>query len=189
MKEGRTTITDQALLVVDLQNDFCSGGALEVQQADQIVPLINKLMDKFELVVASQDYHPPETIHFEQWPVQCVGGTKGAEFHPDFQRDEVDLVVRTGTTSEDHGYSAFESTETDLTDYLRSQGVKKLYVCGLATDYCVKESVLAALDNGFENFVLTDCIKAVNVNPDDGEKALENMKTKGAVLITSDDLD
>ncbi|MGC9366563.1 MAG: isochorismatase family protein [bacterium] len=181
-------MTEQALLVVDLQNDFCSGGALEVQQADQIVPRINKVMNKFKLVVASQDYHPPETIHFNQWPVHCVKGTAGAEFHPDFLRNQVALVVRTGTTSEDHGYSAFESTEVDLSNYLKSQGVKKLYVCGLATDYCVKESVLAALENGFETFVLTDCIKAVNVNPHDGEKAVEEMKGKGALLITSDDL-
>jgi nicotinamidase/pyrazinamidase len=178
----------RCLLIVDLQNDFCAGGALAVGGADEIVPRINQIMDRFDLVLASRDMHPQGTRHFEKWPVHCVSGTKGADFHPDLHTASIDAFLEKGTSCTDDGYSDFESTNIDLADFLRAQGVAELFVCGLATDYCVKQTVLDACARGFKTFVIEDCIRAVDANPGDGRRALDAMRARGAVVLTADRL-
>ena len=178
----------RCLLIVDIQNDFCPGGALAVAQGDEIINGTNRIMGGFDLVLASRDLHPAGSRHFEKWPVHCVRGTHGAEFHPGLNISAVGCFLEKGTTLEDDGYSDFEATNLDLAGYLRSQAVTELYVCGLATDYCVKETVLDALRRGFTTFVLEDCIKAVDLQPGDGERALKAMQQCGAIRITSDAL-
>ncbi|MEN3027045.1 MAG: nicotinamidase [Chlorobiota bacterium] len=178
----------KALLIVDVQNDFCPGGALAVPEGDAVVPVINRLMDAFPLVVASKDWHPTETTHFQKWPPHCVQGTWGAEFHPRLRADKIDQVLLKGTGTQDDGYSAFEATNVNLAEYLRQRGVTELYITGLATDYCVRASTLDALREGFRTYVVTDAIRAVNVNPGDGEQALQEMQQAGAILISSEDI-
>ncbi|WP_313379884.1 nicotinamidase [Proteiniphilum saccharofermentans] len=175
----------RALLIVDVQNDFCPGGTLAVKDGDKVVPVINGIMDKFDLVISSQDWHPEETVHFRKWPVHCVAGTQGAEFHPGLEADKIDLKLLKGTDNKDDGYSAFEATNASLTDFLRGNNIQHLYVCGLATDYCVKASAIDAVTQGFHTYVITDAIAAVNVQPDDDEKALQEMYQKGCILIES----
>lgn len=179
----------RCLLIIDLQNDFCAGGALAVAGADEIIAPINRIMGRFDLVVASRDMHPSGSRHFEIWPVHCVQGTPGAEFHPGLAIGSVDCLIEKGTTLEDDGYSDFESTNLELAAYLREQGVEELFVCGLATDYCVKETVLDALRHGFTTFVLEDCIRAVDVQPGDGLRALQEMHDNGAHIRISNQLD
>ncbi len=175
----------RALLIVDVQNDFCPGGALAVEDGDKVVPPINGIMDKFDLVISSQDWHPEKTVHFEKWPEHCVAGTKGAEFHPDLDIDKIDLKLLKGTDNKDDGYSAFEATNRSLTGFLRENNIEQLYVCGLATDYCVKASAIDAITQGFQTFVVTDAIAAVNVEPGDDEKALQEMYAKGCIPVES----
>jgi nicotinamidase/pyrazinamidase len=176
----------RCLLIVDIQNDFCPGGALAVAGGDEIVPRINSIMGRFDLVVASRDMHPQNSRHFEKWPVHCVQGTPGSDFHPGLNVGKIHCFIEKGTSMADDGYSDFESTNLDLTAYLREQAIAELYVCGLATDYCVKATVLDALRHGFKTIVLADCIRAVDVQPGDGEKALEEMKRNGAVILASE---
>ncbi|MCS6965598.1 MAG: nicotinamidase [Candidatus Kapabacteria bacterium] len=178
----------KALLIVDVQNDFCPGGALAVPDGDAVVPVINRLMDAFPLILASKDWHPQETVHFQKWPPHCVQGTWGAELHPRLRTDTIHLVLLKGTGNQDDGYSAFEATNVRVADYLRQQGVTELYVTGLATDYCVRASALDAIREGFKTYVVTDAIRAVNLNPDDGKLALAEMQEAGAILVTSEDI-
>jgi nicotinamidase/pyrazinamidase len=178
----------RCLLIVDLQNDFCTGGALAVSGADEIIVSINRIMKKFDRVVASRDMHPPGSRHFEKWPVHCVHGTSGAEFHPGLAVACIDCFIEKGTTMQDDGYSDFESTNLDLAAYLREQAVDELFVCGLATDYCVKETVLDALRRGFTTSVLADCIRAVDLQPGDGMRALQEMQDSGAHILTLNNL-
>src|SRR5207253_389689 len=145
-------------LVVDFQNDFCPGGALAVRDGDEIAEPINELMRRFDLVVATRDWHPPDHGSFSTWPVHCVQGTSGAELHPALERDEVDVVVDKGQDPHSDGYSAFEGTE--LAQLLRERGVDRLFVGGLATDYCVENSVLDARRAGFDVVVVEDAIRA-----------------------------
>lgn len=175
----------RALLIVDVQNDFCPGGTLAVKDGDKVIPVINAIMDKFNLVISSQDWHPEETVHFEKWPVHCVANTKGADFHPDLDTGKIDLKLLKGTDNKDDGYSAFEATNKSLTGLLHENHIRQLYVCGLATDYCVKASALDAVTQGFHTYVITDAIAAVNVQPGDDEKALREMYAKGCVLTES----
>jgi nicotinamidase/pyrazinamidase len=178
----------KALLVVDVQNDFCPGGALPVPEGDAVVPVINRLMDAFPLVLASKDWHPQETVHFQKWPPHCIQGTWGAEFHPQLRTDKIQQVLLKGTGNRDDGYSAFEATNVNLAEYLRQHGVTELYVTGLATDYCVRATSLDALRHGFRTYVVTDAVRAVNVQPGDGERALQEMQNAGAILVTSEDI-
>lgn len=175
----------RGLLIVDVQNDFCPGGALAVHDGDTVVPVINRLMDKFTVVVASKDWHPASSVHFEHWPPHCVQNTPGAEFHPRLRSNDIHQVFLKGTRNKDDGYSAYEATNLDLGEYLNSLGVTDLYVTGLATDYCVKASAIDAVKKGFRTFVVTDAIAAVNVQADDGRKALELMKASGVALVDS----
>ncbi|MFH1625976.1 MAG: nicotinamidase [Pseudomonadota bacterium] len=172
----------EALVIVDLQNDFCEGGALEVPGASEIIPIINKLVDRFELVIATQDHHPLNHCSFNIWPVHCVAGTEGAEFHRGLQIDRIRHVVKKGTQEEREAYSGFQ--ETDLSLFLHSQGVTKIYVCGLATDYCVKATALDGLKEGFEVVVVEDAIRAVT--EETGEAALKEMGTQGIEFVRSD---
>ena len=178
----------KALLIVDVQNDFCPGGALAVKDGDKVVPVINGIIDKFDLVLASKDWHPVDSVHFEKWPVHCVQNTYGADFHPDLQTDKIDRVLLKGTQNKDDGYSAFEATNVSLADFLREEGVTDLYVCGLATDYCVKATALDACKLGFRTYVITDAVAAVNLNPGDDKKALEEISSQGCILVNSKEI-
>lgn len=178
----------KTLLIVDVQNDFCPGGALAVKDGDKVVPVINGIIDKFDLVLASKDWHPVDSVHFEKWPVHCVQNTYGADFHPDLQTDKIDRVLLKGTQNKDDGYSAFEATNVSLADFLREEGVTDLYVCGLATDYCVKATALDACKLGFRTYVITDAVAAVNLNPGDDKKALEEISSQGCILVNSNEI-
>ena len=175
----------KGLLIVDVQNDFCPGGALAAPEGDKVVPVINRLMDKFTVVVASKDWHPQTSVHFKHWPPHCVQNTKGAEFHPQLQSEKIQQVFLKGTRDKDDGYSAFEATNLDLNEYLISKGITELYITGLATDYCIKASAIDAAKKGFKVFVVTDAVSAVNVKPDDGQESLKLMRAAGVTLVDS----
>jgi nicotinamidase/pyrazinamidase len=172
----------KALLIVDLQNDFCPGGALPVPKGDEIVPFINQIMPQFDFVVASKDWHPERTVHFEKWPVHCVRNTYGAEFHPDLNAGKIDQVFLKGTGDRDDGYSAFEATNKDLTQWFQNHGVSAVTIVGLATDYCVKATALDCVQKGFQTTVLTKAVRAVNIHPDDGIKALDELARAGVEI-------
>jgi nicotinamidase/pyrazinamidase len=189
---------DAALLVVDVQNDFCPGGALPVPDGDRVIPVLNRVTARFaeadQPVYASRDWHPPDTKHFQAfggpWPVHCVAGTPGAELHPDLRLPPQAILLSKGQDRQDDGYSAFEGTTGQaqrLADDLRRRGVGQLWVGGLATDYCVRASVLDARANGLEVVVLTDGI--AGIDPDSTRKALDEMARAGARLATTDALD
>ncbi|MDD2528323.1 MAG: isochorismatase family protein [Lentimicrobiaceae bacterium] len=173
----------KALLIVDLQNDFCPGGALPAPDADRIVPVINGLMDKFDLVLASKDWHPATTVHFEKWPAHCVRETPGAEFHPGLDAAKVQKVFFKGTDDKDDGYSAFEATNGNLADYLRKKEVDEVYVTGLVTEYCVKQTVLESLRQGFKTFVIEDAVQGISAHPNDVPLAKAEMEKAGALII------
>jgi nicotinamidase/pyrazinamidase len=176
------------LLIVDLQRDFCKGGALGIPTADKIVPIVNAIIPKYDTVLASKDWHPFNTIHFEKWPIHCVAETSGADFHADLNSHLFHYVFLKGTDNKDDGYSAFEATNTPLNAYLKEHNVTDIDICGLTTDYCVRETALDALQLGYNVRVIKDAIDAVNVEPGDGDKALAEMSEAGAILISSKDL-
>jgi nicotinamidase/pyrazinamidase len=178
----------KAFLVVDVQNDFCPGGSLAVPEGDRVVPVINRIMGRFPVVVASKDWHPHQTVHFQKWPVHCVHNSPGAEFHPALDSIKIQQVFLKGTGNKDDGYSAFEATNLDLTQYLKSKGVDELYVSGLATDYCVRASALDAVRAGFKTYVVSDAVAAVDVKPGDGQRAIEEMMKSGVVAVSSADV-
>ena len=179
----------KALIVVDVQNDFCPGGSLAVAHGDDVVAPLNKLMKEFlerdEPVFKTRDWHPVKTKHFAAyggtWPVHCVQGTSGAEFHPDLLDDPRITVISKGFDERADGYSGFDGTQ--LAQLLRDEGVQEIWVGGLATDYCVKQTVLDARREGFQVKALADAMRAVNVHPDDGAKAIEEMKAAGAEFV------
>ena len=178
----------KALLVVDVQNDFCPGGSLAIKEGNQIVPVINNLMDKVDIVIATQDWHPHDSTHFQSWPVHCVAETEGAKLNPGLNQDKIDQLTFKGTGLDDHGYSAFDATNISLPDYLREQNVGSLYIVGLATDYCVRASALDAVKLGFHTYVVTDAIAAVDLEEGDGKKALDEMYKAGCLLVESKDV-
>jgi nicotinamidase/pyrazinamidase len=191
-----------ALLVTDFQNDFTPGGALAVEGGDEIGEPINRLADRFDFVVATRDWHPPDHGSFEGvevdpekwegtdppsiWPVHCVTGSEGAELHPSLDRSKVDLVLDKGQDPNSQGYSSFHGS--GLAEALRERGVDRLFVTGLTTDYCVKNSVLDAIREGFDVVVVEDAIRAVNVNEGDGDRALEEMRAAGATVMSSEEI-
>lgn len=184
----------KALLAVDIQNDFCPGGALPVPDGDVVVEPANRLISFAEdngwLVLASRDWHPRNTSHFEQWPVHCVQDTKGAEFHPALRIDGARIISK-GMKPDEDAYSPFDGFTEEgepLESVLRREGVSELYVFGLATDYCVKAAVLDATHKGFKTFLVVDACRAVNVNPGDGEKAIAEMQSAGATIITAEEV-
>jgi nicotinamidase/pyrazinamidase len=180
-----------ALIVVDPQNDFLPGGALAVADGLRIFPPINRIAPHFAHVFATRDWHPENHDSFAAqggpWPVHCVAGSAGARFHPQLQVEHIDAIVDTGVAPDAPGYSGFEGT--DLAERLQHVGAKRVFVCGVATDYCVKETVLGALDRGFQTFLLTDAIAAVDATPGDGAAAIDEMQRRGATTIASGDLD
>lgn len=178
-----------ALLLVDVQNDFCPGGALAVTDGDAVVPVLNDwiaaAIQGGALVFASRDWHPADHLSFAEqggpWPPHCVKDTPGAAFHPDLELPDDAAVVSKADQADREAYSAFDSGE--LGEKLGAAGVRRLWVGGLATDYCVKASVLDAVEvSGLEVHVITDAIRAVDVAPSDGEAALKAMREAGAIL-------
>lgn len=192
-------MADTALLIVDVQNDFCPGGALPVPEGDQVVPVLNQAIERFRQagapVIASRDWHPEKSTHFAafggQWPVHCVQNTEGAAFHPELRLPQDAIVVSKGMGENEDAYSAFDARTEDgtpLADLLRAKGIKRLVVGGLATDYCVRASVLDALERGIEVLVLRDAVRGVDVQPGDSEKALAEMQSKGAQLVNLEEV-
>lgn len=178
----------KALIIVDLQVDFFPGGALPAPAAEKIVTVINNIIDRFPVVVASRDWHPVNSMHFEKWPVHCVENTKGADYHPDLKKDKIHFHLLAGTGIADEGYSAFEATNTDLETLLIEKGVKEVYVCGLVTEYCVKSTAIDSHQKGFKTFLVTDAVEGVQQNPGDVEKAIDEMVAMGIKMVKSDQL-
>jgi len=200
----------KALLLVDIQNDFLPGGALGVKGGDEIIPVVNELLKQdFDVIVASKDWHPSNHISFaenhgkepgevieveggeqELWPVHCVQDSLGAQFAPDLQTAAIEKVFYKGVDTAVDSYSAFfdnnRQRSTGLSDYLRSRGVESLVIAGLATDYCVKFSVIDAIDEGFDVSVIVEGCRGVNLHPGDVDKALEIMRSAGAEIIDSE---
>jgi nicotinamidase/pyrazinamidase len=201
-----------ALLLIDIQNDFCPGGALAVHGGDEVVPVANRLMPYFELVVATQDWHPADHGSFAAnhlwrrpgqvidlnglpqvlWPIHCVQGSYGAEFHKALRREGIHEVFHKGTDAGIDSYSGFfdngHRKATGLGDYLKDRGVERVFILGLATDYCVKFSALDAKELGFEVFLVEDGCRGVELQEGDVQKAIEEMQAKGVVFVHSDSL-
>ena len=200
-----------ALILIDIQNDFCPGGALEVGEGNEIVEVANKLQEKFRVKIATQDWHPPNHTSFASnhldklpfsttemfygtqvlWPDHCIQGKKGAEFHPKLITNSTDLIIRKGFRTEIDSYSAFfdndHKTSTGLGGYLKARGINSIYLCGLALDFCVYFSAIDGVNLDLEVNVIKDACRAIDL---DGslEMAINDMKNKGVNLITSNDL-
>ena len=183
----------KALLVVDVQRDFCPGGALPAEGGDRIIPAVNRyLAEAHDLevpVYASRDWHPAKTTHFKpyggEWPPHCVQDTGGAQFHPRLHLQPDAIVISKGDDPGRPGYSAFEGRTPDgqpLLADLRSRRIESVYVAGLTTEYCVKQTVLDALQAGLHVVVLTDAIAGIDAHPGDADRALTEMSTAGAEL-------
>jgi nicotinamidase/pyrazinamidase len=201
--------TMRALILVDLQYDFCPGGALAVRHGDETIEVARRLMPHFQTIVATQDWHPPDHQSFAAshpgrepgqvidldglsqvlWPVHCVQGTRGAELHEGIDRRRLAAVFQKGTDPRIDSYSGFfdngHRKATGLGDWLAGRGVRQLYVLGLATDYCVKFTVLDALKLGYDVWVIEDGCRPVELSPGDGERALSEMRGFGAAVIPS----
>jgi nicotinamidase/pyrazinamidase len=202
----------KALLIVDVQNDFLPGGALQVPEGDEIIPVINNIQKYFRLIVATRDWHPVNhgsfasnhrgrkpgehiRLHGQEqilWPDHCVQGSPGAEMSPLLNQALINNVIFKGSDPDIDSYSAFYDNghlkETGLHAYLRRNGITTLYVTGLAADYCVYYTVKDALLLGYETYLVTDATRGVNLHPDDTQKALADLKDKGAKLISSAEL-
>lgn len=196
----------KSLILVDIQNDFLPGGALAVPNGDEIIPAVNRLQSVFPLVVATQDWHPANhgsfaANHsgkkpFEQielnglpqtlWPVHCVQGTKGAELAPGLHRKRISRIFQKGTDPDVDSYSGFFDNghrhATGLAKWFKSRGVNEVYICGLATDYCVKFTALDAVGAGFKTHLIEDASRGVNLRPDDVKDAIAEMKRAGVVV-------
>ncbi len=199
----------QALIIVDLQPDFLPGGPLGVNDGEQIIPIVLDLMPHFDLVVATQDWHPPDHGSFAAnhpgrspgelieldgltqilWPVHCVQDTPGALLVPELRERELAAIFRKGTQRNIDSYSGFfdnaKRKPTGLGDWLRERGVTAVSVCGLALDYCVKFTTLDALELGFEATLIRDATRAVNLAPDDGERALAEIRARDGMVVDS----
>lgn len=179
---------EDALLIVDVQNDFCPGGALPVPEGDQVIPLLNRWIEAAQAagipVYASRDWHPAGHVSFQEqggpWPVHCQQGSKGAQFHPGLKLPSDAVIISKGRSPDKEAYSAFQGT--DLRERLKKAGVHRLWVGGLALDYCVKESILDALRAQFEVHLIRPATRAVEVQPGDGARALHEIAAAGAVL-------
>jgi nicotinamidase/pyrazinamidase len=201
-----------ALILVDLQNDFLPGGALAVPDGDEVIPLADELQLRFDLVVATKDWHPSNHGSFaanhpgkkpgdriildgiEQilWPVHCVQHTRGAEFAPSFDTSRIAQIFHKGTERNIDSYSTFfdnaHRRHTGLAHYLEKRSIKKIYLMGLALDYCVKYSALDARHLGLTTYVILDGCRGIDLEPGDIARALEEMKLAGAILLKSSDL-
>jgi nicotinamidase/pyrazinamidase len=188
-----------ALVIVDVQNDFCPGGALAVPAGDSVVPVLNRYAERFTAldapVFATRDWHPPRTKHFRDyggvWPPHCVQGTPGADFHPELRLPPAAEIASKGMDPDADAYSAFQAQTLDGREFgtvLRDRGVRRIFVGGLATDYCVKATVLDARRRGLDVVVLEDAVKAVDVAPGDGARSLHEMAAAGAGFARLDNL-
>jgi nicotinamidase/pyrazinamidase len=201
----------KALLIVDIQNDFCPGGALAVPDGDAVVPVVNQLVEKFDHIIQTQDWHPAghhsfasshegknpyDTAELEYgtqvlWPDHCVQGTEGAEFHPELNTRKTQVIIRKGFRKPIDSYSTFfendQNTVTGLAGYLKERGITELYAVGLATDFCVKWSVLDGIDQGFRMHVVEDAVRGIDLNGS-LEAAWQEMRGKGANIVSSKDL-
>lgn len=189
-------VTGDALVLIDVQKDFCRGGGLAVPEGDQVVPVLNRYIQIFKAahlpVFATRDWHPEKTKHFKTyggvWPVHCVKGTPGAEFHPDLALFEEVVIVSSGTAPDEDGFSGFEARDAGgslLADLLHEKGVNRIFVGGLATDYCVRATVLDGLKQGFNVVLIKDAIRGVDLKPSDSQRAVEEMVRLGAELRTA----
>lgn len=178
-------------MVVDVQNDFCPGGSLAVTDGDKVVPVLNRYIERFQAanlpIVATRDWHPEKTSHFKAyggvWPSHCVRGTHGAKFHPELKLPADSVIVSKGEAADEDSYSGFQGRNENgdaLADILRDLGVERIYVGGLATDYCVKHTVLDGLKAGFKAVLLEDAIRGVDLKPGDSERAIAEMLQAGA---------
>lgn len=198
-----------ALIIVDVQNDFLPGGQLAVQNGDKIIPVINHLQDHFDLIVATQDWHPAghksfasshkgkkpgDTISlngFEQmmWPDHCIQGSRGAAFAPGLNTEKISAIFRKGTDPEIDSYSGFYDNghlkSTGLAGYLKELKVDTVYVCGLAGDYCVKFTATDALEEDFTVLLVTDAVRSVNLTEGDHERSMAELEEKGVHLVSS----
>lgn len=198
-----------ALIIVDVQYDFLPGGALAVPEGDQIISVINSIQPSFELIVATQDWHPSDHLSFAAnhdgknpgdhidldgvdqilWPVHCVQESKGSEFHEDLNRERWTAIFQKGTNPRVDSYSGFfdnaKRGDTGLGDFLKEKGVERIFICGLAQDYCVKFTALDGVSLGFETFLIHDATRAVNLQPNDGEEALKELERHDVKLIDS----
>jgi nicotinamidase/pyrazinamidase len=205
--------SDRALILVDLQNDFVPGGALAVRDGDAVIPVANRIQRAFDLIVASRDWHPRDHGSFAAnhpgkkvgevidlnglpqilWPVHCVQETRGAEFVPGLDTSRIDRVFLKGTDRDIDSYSAFfdngHRRSTGLSDYLKERGVRDIYVCGLATDYCVNFTALDACKLGFNVHLIEDASRGVNLKPGDSADALEEIRRAGGRIIRSESLE
>ncbi len=188
---------EKALLIIDVQNDFCPGGALAVPEGDKIVPVLNRYIELFLSkglpIFVSRDWHPEKTKHFKDfgglWPKHCIQKTRGAEFHPGLKLPDKIIILSKGMDPEKDSYSVFQGADSQGKSFLNLlsfMGIIELYVGGLATDYCVKESVLDALKNGFKVKLLMDAIKGVN--EESSREAIKQMVARGAEQITFEKL-
>jgi nicotinamidase/pyrazinamidase len=187
--------TRDALVVVDVQQDFCPGGALGVTGGDQVVPVLNRYIERFRAagapVFATRDWHPARTKHFQAyggvWPPHCVEGTPGARFHADLALPADAVVVSKGMDPEEDAYSGFQAEDANGMPFaaaLGERGVARIFVGGLATDYCVRATAVDAAREGFEVVVLADAIRAVDLAAGDGERAIAEMEAAGARFVT-----
>jgi len=179
-----------ALLLIDLQNDFCSGGNLAVPEGNQVIAVANALMPYFKVIIATQDWHPINHSSFVSlWPVHCVQNTKSAEFHPALNLSAITKIVQKGTDQHIDSYSAFYDNahlkSTGLTDWLHEKNISILYVMGLATDYCVKFSCMDAINDGFTVYLIEDGCRGVNLQMNDVKNALHEMQEQGVRLVNS----
>lgn len=190
---------DTALVIVDVQNDFCQGGALAVPDGDMVVPVLMKYIRLFTVqgqrVYASRDWHPKKTVHFKNfggaWPPHCIQDTQGADFHRELKLPQNSVIITKGTDPDEDSYSAFQGKDgrgRGFADALKDAGIRHIYVGGLATDYCVKATVIDALNAGFKVTVLTDAIKGVELHRGDSGRALAEMKEHGADVMTLTDI-
>ena len=205
------SIPMKALVLVDIQNDFLPGGALAVQDGDAVIPIANKLQMAFPFVVATQDWHPanhgsfaashPGKNVFEQialngllqtlWPVHCVQNTLGAALAASLKQDRIAKIFQKGTDSGIDSYSGFfdngHRKSTGLGEWLKAKGVTEVFVCGLATDYCVKFTALDAMQFGFKTYLVEDACRGVNIQPDDVKNAVAEMKRAGVGVVQSEE--
>ncbi len=196
-----------ALIVIDVQNDFCPGGALSVKGGDEIVSPINSIMNKFYRVIATQDWHPEDHLSFASnhrgksiydeveingikqvlWPAHCVMGSNGAGFHPDLDQNRFHLIIRKGTDPQIDSYSAFlendKKTKTGLEGYIRSNNIEEVFLCGLATDYCVFFTAMDAAELGFKTTVILDLCRGVDMPENNIRRSINIMIGKGITMI------
>ncbi len=189
-----------ALIVVDVQNDFCPGGALAVRNGDDVVAVLNRYIEKFLEarlpIFATRDWHPEKTSHFNSyggpWPTHCVQHSRGAEFHPGLRLGPGVVVVSKGAGVDEDGYSGFQGRDSSgapLAELLRERGVEVIFVGGLATDYCVKHTALDGIKQGFRVVLIGDAVRGVDLNPNDSARAVKEMSDAGGLTLGSfDDL-